>query len=38
MPKKKQMKDKYDGLHGQELIDAIMKDGTFGKPVTESQA
>lgn len=38
MFKKKQMKDKYEGLHGQELIDAIMRDGTFGKPVTESQA
>ena len=38
MFKKKPKKDKYEGLHGQELVDAIMRDGTLGKPVTESQA
>lgn len=38
MFKGKKKKDKYEGLHGQELIDAIMRDGTFGKPITESQA
>ena len=34
MFKKKQKKYKYDGLHGKELVDAIMREETLGKPAT----
>ena len=35
MLKKKQEKSKYEGLHGKELVEAIMRGETLGRPATE---